>query len=505
MKRRDFIRLSSLALLPILACNDSRKGALPFDITVESDRKTGHLVLKSLTFSSGQNLETETMIVGGGIAGMSAAFQLRHKDFLLFEAGKQLGGSSGSLKLNGSYFSQGAHYDLAYPDAYGKEVIEMMQDLQIISFNSVKNQWEFIDKQHIIPHEKEGSCFVDGFYRDDVLPDRPETYNFLQLLRQYEGKMPLPTRLISDKLRHLNNISFKDFLQQNKIYLSKQLLRGLDYHMIDDYGATTEKVSALAGIHYYKCRPYYDENPPELFSPPEGNYYFINKIARQLPAENLKTRHLVRSIEKEKDYFIAKVIDAEKEVVYTVKCKQVVYAGQKHALPYVFPQDKNLFASNTYAPWLVMNFILKNDLPEGVWQNEMLMKDRRFLGFVDSDAQHQQKNAPRVLTAYYCFAPEERQLMADIEEKKQAIVEQTVGYISDYFQQDIFTSIEKVFIKLMGHAMPIAKPGYLFDDKNQYRSEQHLVYAGVDNARLPVLFEALDSGIAAVAELKINS
>jgi len=49
----------------------------------------------------------------------------------------------------------------------------------------------------------------------------------------------------------------------------------------------------------------------------------------------------------------------------------------------------------------------------------------------------------------------------------------------------------------MGHAMPVPKKGYLFDDKNKYRSDKNLVYAGVDNSRLPLFFEALDAGIQA--------
>ena len=53
----------------------------------------------------------------------------------------------------------------------------------------------------------------------------------------------------------------------------------------------------------------------------------------------------------------------------------------------------------------------------------------------------------------------------------------------------------------MGHAMSIPKINNLFNDKNLHRSEPNMVYAGVDNSRLPLLFEALDSGIQAVGEL----
>jgi len=37
----------------------------------------------------------------------------------------------------------------------------------------------------------------------------------------------------------------------------------------------------------------------------------------------------------------------------------------------------------------------------------------------------------------------------------------------------------------------------LFKDGNEARSNQNIAYAGVDNGRLPLLFEAIDSGIMA--------
>ena len=54
--------------------------------------------------------------------------------------------------------------------------------------------------------------------------------------------------------------------------------------MVDDYGSTADQVSALAGVHYYACRPYYTESV-ELFSPPQGNAYFVQKLLEVLSPE----------------------------------------------------------------------------------------------------------------------------------------------------------------------------------------------------------------------------
>jgi len=41
----------------------------------------------------------------------------------------------------------------------------------------------------------------------------------------------------------------------------------------------------------------------------------------------------------------------------------------------------------------------------------------------------------------------------------------------------------------------------LFADKNDNRLHSNMTFAGVDNARLPLLFEAMDSGIQAAKVL----
>ena len=58
--------------------------------------------------------------------------------------------------------------------------------------------------------------------------------------------------------------------------------------------------------------------------------------------------------------------------------------------------------------------------------------------------------------------------------------------------------VEGCCIKVMGHAMPIPAPGYLLKDANN-ASNAEMIYAGVDNGRLPLLYEALDSGLQAAS------
>lgn len=494
MNRRDFIQISSMSLAALLTEGCEESGA--YDIEFKNDMSVGHLAFESHKFPITNKLKTDYLIVGGGIAGMSAAYKLRDKDFLLYELSNSLGGSSSAGKHGNVPLCHGAHYDLSYPSYYGKAALNMLKEFDIVQYDKFSDSWKFTDKQYLIPKNKESQTFAHDAFRKDVLPDDCERAAFLELMKSYVGKMPMPTSLIDEELRSLNNISFLNWLQQ-KISVSDEFVEGLNYHMKDDYGAGADMVSALAGIHYFACRPYYSK-AVELFSPPEGNFYFVNKILDKLPKDRIVTSHLVKLIKEKKEGFEVDVIDANKREITQVNCKKIIYAGQKYPLKYIFPQDYPLFQQTAYAPWVVVNFVIKESVSKkAFWQNEILSDDPSLLGFVDSKAQYSTHKVNRVFTVYYCFKPEERQMMSLIEERKHTFIEQTLKHLKKYFGESIQKQIEKIYIKQMGHAMPIPKPGYLFNDANKDRSNPNLVYAGVDNGKLPLLFEAIDSGLEA--------
>lgn len=497
MKRRDFVKIGSLASLPILlkSC-DWVSETNTFPVTVMTDIHTGHLVFESRSFPKSQGIQTDIVIVGGGIAGISAAYQLRNQNFTLFELSDDLGGTSSSFMHNGIPLCQGAHYDLAYPDYYGQEGLNLLQELGLIEYQSWNKLWSFKDKDYLIPPRRESRCFANGKFRNEVLPEGELSDQFYELMERYVGDMPMPTTEINEELRKLNEQTFEEFLEE-RLNLNDKFIEALDYHMLDDWGGKTDKVSALAGIHYFACRPY-ETQVVDLFSPPQGNAYFIEKLSEQLPQKHIKVRHLVKSIKEHEGKLHLEVVDIENQSVEDVKADKVIYAGQKHALKYIMPEQYPSFEHVEYAPWLVINLVLNEDFNQkGFWQNEMLVEDETFLGFVDSDMQHHKSDANRVLTAYYCLPSASREDLRNVEDNKEQIIAKTLRYISDYFNEDMSKYVEAAYIKVMGHAMPVPKPGYLFKDANQNRLYPNMTFAGVDNGRLPLFFEALDSGIQA--------
>jgi len=500
MNRREFVKISSsLTLSSLLAsCREENINEKRYDITFSSDMDAGHLIFKSDHWETNYISKKEFIIVGGGVAGLAAANKIKDKDFLLFELGEKTGGSSSSQSYKGTPFSEGAHYDWSYPSTYGSEVLELLKELKIIHFNPKTNFWNFKDTKYIIKGT-ETQSYVSGKYYADYLEDFKEFSQFLAIINPFLGSMLLPTRIISSNLKYLNTLTFQQFLENKGLIASKKFLETLSYLLRDDYGAGVEIISALAGIHYFMCRPYYTQKI-ELFSPPQGNSYFIEKLQEGISAK-IKTRHVVKKITSTNDSFLVDVINIENQRIDQYSCNKIVYAGQKHALKFILPEQYNLFSQTKYSPWAVMNIILNEPIDiEPVWQNEFPLNTDNFMGFVNSSSQFQHRK--NVLTCYFCFQPEERNQLPKIKNNLHNFTQNTINTLNTYFDRDLNPLIEKIFIKVMGHAMPIPTVDYLFNEANDKRYYKNITFAGVDNGRLPLLFEAVDSGIMAVKHLE---
>ncbi|OHX66118.1 FAD-dependent oxidoreductase [Flammeovirga pacifica] len=509
MHRRRFLQLSSSALLYFLnGCTVTNEDQLPFDINVRSDMKRGHMYFQKEDIKEKEQLiYTDTLIIGGGIAGLSAAVALEEKDYHIVELSDRWGGTSSAEKYHQNYFAQGAHYDLSYPQKFGTEVLNFLQNQNIIYKKG--EVYHFKDTEFVIPKRDLMLCKYDREYYNNILFNEEEASQFYQLLHQFDDKITLPSRLNDKSLQYLNDITFKEWLLEHNLKFSEIFWEGINYHMLDDYGTTIDEVSAIAGISYYCNRPHEDEWA-DVFSPPQGNAYFVDKLEEKLPDHKKHLNHLCQNINyvPSEENFLIEMIDFDSQKKQRFKAKNIIYAAPKHTLKYTF-REALQSTSNTMetSGWVVVNFVFKKDVDffGGLWQNENLEQfDGEFLGFVDNITQKKQEQ--RVLTAYYCFAHQQKEKLISIQKTPNLLVRYTLEKIATFLDlktTDITPKIEQSFIHLMGHAMPKIGVGYLGNDLNINRKFKNFVFAGVDNGRLPFLIEAIDSGIMAVSELKL--
>lgn len=499
MNRRGFIQISSVALIPILLGVFPKGRKVNYTVKVNSNRKFGHLMRQHIDTAPTTFQKKDIVIVGAGIAGIAAGAHLQDFDIQIFEADNKMGGSSSSSDYKSARFANGAHYELAYPTNFGDDVISFLKKLEVIEFNSQSQLYEFKEKKFVISKTAIEQAYQNKNIEESVLGNSESVVKFEEILKEFEGKMHLPTRLIDKEYQYLNEISFTDFLT-SKMELSADFKRRISYQMLDDWGGSIDQVSALAGVHYYTCRPY-NEKEIELFSAPHGNNYFIEKMLNSFTNYDcIETEALVKSIRIEDDQVITEVIHPNGTVSQTTS-KQLIYAGQKHALKYIVKDSEHLF-QNEYSPWVTLNFVCRKGIQFDKWQNDILSEDLAFLGFVNSQEQHTRGDLD-VFTVYFCFESGDRKKLIDFEEKPQTIIDASIKLISQHTGEDLSNFIEHVNINILGHAMAIPKPKYLTFE-NASNIDNKIFFAGADTGRLPLFFEACDSGIQAAKQIKNN-
>jgi NADPH-dependent 2,4-dienoyl-CoA reductase/sulfur reductase-like enzyme len=135
--RRTFIRASSAALVGLSAKGDRRiEGSF-----VNDSFQIGHLLRDHATFPVPRRVEKyPVVIVGGGIAGLSAAWRLwkrGFKDFLLLEMNEQAGGNARWGQNEITSYPWAAHYG-PVPGPKATYVRELFEDLGVFK----DGQWE---------------------------------------------------------------------------------------------------------------------------------------------------------------------------------------------------------------------------------------------------------------------------------------------------------------------------------------------------------------------------
>jgi len=171
-------------------------------------------------------------------------------------------------------------------------------------------------------------------------------------------------------------------------------------------------------------------------------------------------------------------------------------------LPYLFPRDRSLFTTNRYAAWITVTMELR-DLPERdllCWANHVFEPSGCYVGF--TWVNRAEPDAPPVLTHYIALGQGRVAHLRTLLWSAPALVSFCVRQLAALIGRQVHDEIERVTIQKLGHAMPVPVPGSLFFDPNARRRHRRVVYAGVDTGRLPLLAEAIDSGLEAARTLK---
>jgi protoporphyrinogen oxidase len=497
LTRRGFVAGGCAALAGMTAKGERRiEGSFVNDAFVR-----GHQIRDRAPISAALREERiPLVIVGGGIAGLSAAWRLQKRgfrDFVLLEMNNQAGGNARSGENPISAYPWAAHY-VPVPGPQAVYVRELFEELGV-SRDGVWNE-RFLC---FSPQER---LFLYGKWQEGIEPaigltrkDREQFQRLEDLFATFRasGGFTIPMELgLRRSPRDLDRLSFADWLRQQAID-SPIVLWYMNYCCRDDYGAMAADMSAWAGVHYFASRAPEEKGP---LTWPEGNGWITAQLLKRV-GSFVRTGQMVRRIEPQRNRYLV-LTDSVRYVT-----EAVIYAAPTFLAPYLIEGFGRL-EKFEYSPWLTANLTV--DRPprgagtlERAWDN--VVAHSPTLGYVDATHQTLRSQVDRTVWTFYWALAEgppaaNRALLLrkDWRYWSEAILSDL-----ERVHPDIRSCVSRIDIMRMGHAMARPVVGSIFDPRRRdlARGRGRLLFANSDISGFSIFEEAQFRGVEAALKV----
>ncbi len=509
------------------ACGDGARQKFPEGQIVGQNVDLGHVLSENKNFEvPADNWQTvKVAIVGGGIAGLSAAWKLSKEDladFVLLELENAVGGTSQSGTGTPVGYPWGAHY-LPVPFKENVELILLLNEMSLLEGRVTSDEWRV--KEEFLCREPEERIFYKGRWYDGLYlhageseDDKHQYAEFQKQIdrwvnwRDVRGRrafvVPIANCSDDSEVTSLDKISFADWLRQNG-FTSQRLIWYCDYACRDDYGLKLEQTSAWAGLFYFcsRVRASGDESQ-KFITFPEGNGRFVDHLFERVKDKVRKSHAVVSIVPTENG---AEVICLDGSEIRGFRCEKVIYASPVFTAPYVirgFADSAGFGASEfQHNAWFVANLFLKDrpaarfarDFPLA-WDN--VLYESPSLGFVNATHQKGIDYGPTVLTYYYpmCHEADGRTKLFNYSWRELADV-----CLTDIARAhpDIYDLCERVDIMRWGHAMISPRPNFIWSGirEKAIKPWRNIHFAHTDLSGIALFEEAFYHGLRAADEV----
>ena len=470
------------------------------------------------------------VIVGGGVAGLSAAWRLMRAgftDFVLLELEPELGGTARGGQSPVTAFPWGAHY-ICTPRAGNAPLVELLDEMGVLEGRDAQGEPR-VAEQYLVrePEERvffrgrwyEGLLFRAGASAGDLHQAAAfhKELDALAAWRDGRGRpafaLPLAHGSDDPEITVLDRLTMAEWLAQ-KGFTSPRLRWYVDYACRDDYGTRLEQTSAWAGLFYFVSRlPRPGAEPQPLIAWPEGNARLVNHL-RRAAGERVRANVAVTEIAplreaggRERLEVLA--LDRASNAPVGFRARRVIFAAPQFLArwlirPYRETPPAHL-AEFEYGAWMVANLHLNGRPAERffplAWDN--VLYDSPALGYVVATHQHGLDHGPAVFTYYHALCDADpktarARLLAD----RDAWAEFALADLSRA-HPEIRALTERLDVMRWGHAMVRARPGFIWGAARRKAAEplRGIHFAHTDLSGIALFEEAFHHGLRAADEV----
>jgi monoamine oxidase len=465
------------------------------------------------------------VIVGGGVAGLAAAWHLTKQgvtDFELLELETEAGGNAKGGRNAVSAYPWGAHY-LPFPAPEARDLRELLGDLGVITGDPFVERPVYAERYVCFaPQER---LYLHGRWQEGLVPnhgiparDRAQIQRFLALMKGFEEyrtpggekgfALPMAASSQTPELLALDRQSMVQFLW--RLGLDSPFLHGyVDYACRDDFGTHAADTSAWAGVHYFASRDggAAGVDADTVLTWPEG-LQFLTERMRERIGSPLRTSALVYRLEESPKGVALHVFLPSENRSVRLDAEQIIWAAPSFQLARVQvsppPALVEALKAFEYAPWLVANLTLlepphdRGGAPLS-WDNAIY--DSPALGYVVADHQRlSRRTGGTVLTWYHALASQRpttarQDLLSTPYATQAAFILQDLERV----HPEIRDLVTRMDLFRHGHAMIRPRPGFLFGDARRavlaHQGRIHL--ANSDLSGFSLFEEAHHRGTAA--------